>query len=147
MNKSEKRWLNFKHELPSVLYLCIIQIVLNFTFPPFSRLEFHLSTIFPTILSITTTCCYFYTFLYADKFISSINLEYLDEAPDNLKYIFKNMERIGFIVIIHLGMFLAWYYNIHNISGIYYIIYYLHSLVACILIYRAVKRSEILRES
>lgn len=147
MNISKKRWFKFKHELPSVLYLCIIQIVLNFTFPPFSRLEFPLSTIFPAILSLVTTCCYIQLFSHPEKLARRVNLEYLDDAPVNLRYIFKAMERIGFIIIFHIGSFFAWYYNIHDIQGIYYIIYYLHSLIACILIYRAVKRSQALRES
>lgn len=143
MNKSEERLFKFKQEWITILYLCTIQIVLNFTFPPFSRLQFPLSFIFPTILSFVTTCCYIQLFLHPEKLARRVNLEYLDDAPANLRYIFKAMERIGFIIIFNIGSFLAWYYNIHDIHGIYYIIYYLHSLIACTLIYRAVKRSQI----
>lgn len=142
MNKSEERLFKFKQEWITILFLCTIQIVLNFTFPPFSRLRFPLSIIFPTIFSIITACCYIYIFFYLDKLAFWMNLKYLNDAPDSLVYVFKYIERMIFIVISHISIFLAWYYNIYDIAGIYYIIYYLHSLIACILIYRAVKRSQ-----
>lgn len=90
----------------------MVQIVLNFTFPPFSRLQFPLSFIFPTILSFVTTCCYIHLFLHLEQLASRINLEYLDDLPDDIKYIFKSIERIGFIIIFNIGSFLVWYYNI-----------------------------------
>ncbi len=142
MNRSEERWLKFKQERITILFLCTIQILLNFTFPPFSRLGFPLSIIFPTIFSFVTACCYIYIFFYIDKLAPWMNLKYSNDEPDSLVYVFKNIERMIFIVISHMGVFLAWYYNMYDIAGIYYIIYYLYFIIVFILIYRAVKRSQ-----
>jgi hypothetical protein len=143
MNKLEDLWPKFKQELPSILYLCSTQILLNFNFPVFVRLGFPLSIIAATILSIMAIFVYIYVFLFADKFAPSFNLEYLDDAPTHVRDILKKIERVGLIVIAHLAMLFSWYYNIYGISNIYYAIYYVHFVTAFVLIARAIKRSQI----
>ncbi len=53
---------------------------------------------------------------------------------------FKNIIRISFATVFHLGIFLVWYNNLYGMSNVYYAFSYIYCLIAVALMARAANR-------
>ena len=134
--------IRLKRELPSLIYLSIVQTYLNFTFPVFIRLGKPLNLIIPLALSIFCIFIYVYLLGFSKGLVGFHHQEHFDNAPTEIRDKLKIYENIWLIIIAHLMLLYTWYYNIYNIHSIFYLIYYLHSFITILLIGRAVKGSQ-----
>ena len=141
MHISKNRWLNFKQNLPSLIFLSIVQIWLNFNYPVFIRLGHPWSILLAILSSIACIFVYVYAFAYPETFSRQMNLAFLDDLPNPT--LIKNI-----FVYLYFGLgYLFYLYvcsiNFHNVDGRWYVIWYAHFVIAFVLIYRAVKRSDL----
>ena len=143
MNIFEGRWSKFKQELPSIIFLSIIQIWCVFNFPLFIRLGSPWSVIFSVFVSVISVIVCIYMFSFSDKYALLINLDYLNNAPYG--HILKNITRIWFItiaMIAHVVMFVVWYKDFYHMPSIYYAIAYIYCVMFFVLLFRAAKRNH-----
>lgn len=142
--KIENRWIRFKRELPSLIYLCIIQTYLNFTFPVFVRLGKPLNIFYPAFLSLLCIFIEIYFFVFEDKLFTIITQEHYDNAPMPLRDNLKKAERFFLIIVLQIVFFFLWYYDFYKMHSVYYFIYYFHGIIGIYLMVRAIKRSQII---
>ncbi len=135
MNIFEGRWDQFKQELFSILFLSFLQIWWSFNCPIFVRLGAPLSTIVSTSLSIVGIFLCFLIFVFPEKYVPRINLEWLDDAPNSL--LLKEIFKIIMILVFHLGLFYFWYIDFYRMPDIFYAISYVHCVIAFMLMTNA----------
>ena len=138
MHISKDCWLNFKQNLPTLIYLSIAQTWLNFNYPIFIRVGSPLYIFVTALISIACIAIYTYLFMYPETLSSQMNLEFLDDVPNPIlvKNIFKFLYfGLGYLFYLYLCST-----NFHNVDGIWYVIWYVHYTVTFVLVYRAVTR-------
>ena len=140
MNISKDRWLNFKQNLPTLIYLSIVQTWLNFNYPVFIRLGNPLSILITVLLSILCIAIYTYVFVYPENLSRQMNLEFLDDFPNPI--FAKNLFNFLYFGLGYLFYLYLCSKNFYNVDGIWYVVWYVHYVVTFILIYRAVNRKN-----
>ena len=121
-------------ELFSITYLSLGAIWWSFTLPMCTSGGIPSSIAF----SIANIGGVLYFFLYADKFVSLIDLNGFDDLPDPdyWKAVLKTIYSVTAVIIFYL----AWHFDYFGISNTQYLSYYCYYLSYFFLLHRAVKK-------
>jgi len=141
MNIFKNRYSNIKQNCISIICVSAVQIWFNFKFPAFIRRGTFLHIIFGVTASIITTFVCLYVFAYPERYKSFVDLEYLDDAPEQYRQLFKDLHRALLISVIIAASFYFWYTDYYGMSNTWYIILYAYWFTAFALMIRAIKRS------
>ena len=137
MNKTNKHYLKFKQELPSIILISILQTWWNFNFPPFIRLGqpwSFIASLTATIFCITACT---YMFSHADKYAKAFSLDYLDEAPEPLGSNLKLFSKIAAPIIPLTIFWYLWQIDYYRMSNLHYAGMYSCTFLMFILFYKA----------
>ena len=137
-NIFKEHWPLCKRELPALIFLCIVQTVLNFNFPLYMRLVSPLNIVVAATVSIACMLMCFYIFSSPEKYTPLFEVEFLDDFPNQA--FFKNIFRSGMLVIYHATFFYMWYLDYHHVYNMWYAIWYAHMITFFILLHRAAGR-------
>lgn len=137
MNISQTRWSKLKTEFFSVLYLCIVQTWLNFTFPTFIEL----GVPFCVGISIVAILWYIFSFSQADIYLTPLMLEVFNDVQEEHRETMRNILRAALFVFAHILFLYIWRHDYYRMSSFYYPLYYLHFVIAYTLMIRAVTRA------
>ena len=140
MNILKDRWPQFKQELPTFLYLSILQIWINFNFPPLVRLPSPWNIVVPILLSVFCVVSYLFILAFPDavSFIIDDILSLANQTPNPV--LFKRLYIAFLALIYHAMYFFMWYKNYYGMSNSWYIILYVFYATIFVLLYRAIAR-------
>ena len=138
---SDKRWSKFRQELIPILFISCIQIWWSFRFFPIMRLGAPWNMILGTIGSVVGVAAILYQFSSEIKPVRLFNFDFLDEAPQPLGSILKNIGRVGLVLVFHLTMIFMWYVKLYNMPDMYYVIQYVYCMIYFTLLYRVRNRN------
>ena len=137
MNEFKNYWPRFKQELPVLLYFFIVQTSLNFNFPTFVKLGSPWNIVVPVFSSIVCAIMYTIVLLFPQNIARQINLEFLGDFHDPA--FFKSIYRWSIVLLFHIICLFMWYIDYHRAPTMWYFIWYVHTVIAYILIYRVAK--------
>lgn len=137
-NFYEARWSEFKHEIFPLLYFFTVQAWYHYNFPFYVRLGMPLSIIVCTITYASGVFFYCTMFLFPELYAPQYNLVWLDDSPDPV--LFKKIFRTLMVLIIGNIWFYVWYADYYGMSGINYILLYVHWIVNLIFMARIMNR-------
>ena len=137
MHKTNKHYLKFKQELPSIILISILQAWWHFNFPYFIRLGQPWNFIASLTVTILCIIACTYMFSHADQYAKTFRLDYLDEAPEPLRSNLKLFSKIA-ATIIPLTMFwYSWHIDYYGMSNLHYAGMYSCTFLIFILFYKA----------
>lgn len=119
------RWPQFKKQIPAILYICIVQTILNFHYPPYMALESPWNGIAVLVASFAGVLLCTVCFLFPERFEN----EYMPNAG-----LFS-----GRMFGLLLGAcFWMWYTDYHHMANQWYALLYAHYAITFLLLYRAI---------
>ncbi len=140
MNIFKERRSTLVNELPSIVYLSVVQLWWNFNWPSYVRLGYPLSLIVGIALSILMVPLIVDMFTDIESYSDMFSLKFLDDEqhPEMIKKIFHMC-----MLIIFNGWFLYLYHiDFFGMSHWYYLLFMLHCKIWIVLLYRAYKRNR-----
>ena len=144
MNKIvDRRWLRFKQELPSILFLSTIAIWGEFSFPNnFMNLEPPWSTAYFVLRSILGVFLVVFLFSSMDELAPNLKLEFIKDTPYASAATSKKISVLAMITGYSVAMLFMWYINFLGRSSVYYVFGYAYFVLLWALLYRAACRVE-----
>ena len=140
MNIFKGRWPQFKQELPTILYLLIIQIWLNFNCPFVRWFPYPWNLIVASALCVICAFLYIYNFVFPEKYAPLVNLEFLDDFPNPT--FFKKLFWAWKLFVATVVYLFMWKKDYWHMSFAWYLLCYLHYIVTIFLMYKAIKRYQ-----
>jgi hypothetical protein len=136
---SADRWLQFKRELYSMIFISIIHIWWCFNFPPINRAGAPLNIIISISSSVIGVLMYAYMFTYPEKCFPKWDNSYLENTPSGKQL---KIFRLIFVILSgNVGAFIIWYKDVYRMPTIFYGFSYIYCCITFALLWKANKRN------
>jgi len=139
----DRRWLRFKREFPSIIFLSAISVWDVFHFSSRINLDGPLNNVLLFIKISFSVILIVYLFTSIDKFAPYIKLEHIKDSPYVSAAKNKQVSILALIVGASIVMFFAWYTNFLAMPNSYYIFVCTYFVLMWALLYRAACRVDL----